>query len=62
MEFYKSGDKIIQVNRQADQNGHHKVIHNADGSQEAEEYISAEEYAKLQSLPRVDANLVGAKA
>lgn len=62
MEFYKNGDGFIQVNRQADQNGHHCVYHNADGSQEAEKYISAEEYSKLQSLPRVDANQVGTKA
>lgn len=59
MEFYKDGDKVIAVNRQADQNGHLSWVKNADGSQEKEKWLSAEEYEKLKSLPRVDANLVG---
>ena len=63
MEFYKVGDKVHQVNRIPEDGGnggkHRRVIHNADGSKEAEDFISAEEYAKLSKGERVDANTVG---
>jgi len=63
MEFYKVGDKVHQINRIPEDGGkHRRVIHNADGTMEAEDFISAEEYAKFsKSGERVDANTVGKK-
>lgn len=67
LEFYKDNEgNIHQINRIPEDGGnggkHRRVIHKPDGSKEAEDFISQEEYASIKDkFPRVDANQVGKK-
>lgn len=66
LEFYQVGDKVYQVNRIPEDGGnggkHRLVVHNADGTQDAEKFISQDEYEALKKKSkRVDYNTVGTK-
>lgn len=67
LEFYKDNDgNVHQINRIPEEgldgggHGHRRVIHKSDGTKEAEDFISKEEYENIKSsFKRVDANEVG---
>jgi hypothetical protein len=64
-EFYQVGDKVHQVSRtpeqHSDKHGHRRTIHNADGTEESQDWISPEEYEKLRKEGTQTNTLKGGK-